>query len=99
MEHLAGPCLDPERETAELVRCSRSTAPSETAKAEAFARLEEAEGASELPPFHRILTHPGAAAMVEEVDQRVEQLYRQLRAERRPRATHDDVMPGAPAVR
>jgi len=99
MEHLAGPCLDPERETAELIRCSRSIAPSETAKAEAFARLEEAEGASVLPQFHRILTHPSTAAMVAEVDQRAAKLMEQMDAERRRRPTPHAVPRGAPAVR
>lgn len=99
MDHLAGPCLDPEREADELVRCSRSTAPTEDAKAETLARLEEAEGASTLPPFHRILTHPGAAAMVAQVDQRADELVRQMSTERRRRTTPDEVTAGAPAVR
>jgi len=99
MDHLSSPSLDPAREVGELLRCSRSVAPSEDTRTATLARLEEAEGASVLPPFDHILNHPGAAAMVAEVDQRAEELYRQLRAERRPRATRDDVMPGAPAVR
>lgn len=99
MTHLASASLDAKREAEEVVQCSRSSLTSEDTRAETLARLEVAEGAAVLPSFHQILNHPGAAEMVAEVDQRAEELYRQLRAERRPRATRGDVIPGAPAVR
>ena len=88
MDHLSSPSLDPAREVGELLRCSRSVAPSEDTRTATLARLEEAEGASALPAFDHMLTNPGAAAMVAEVDHRAEELYRQLRAERRGRGRH-----------